>query len=167
MIGRLVLGKYRVVRKIGEGGVGRIYLVEHTDLPDTVAALKVLPREAIATSSLERERFKQEALAAAKVGSHRVVRPLDFGELDDGTPYILMEYVAGCSLIEELSRGPMDIVDAVQVALRIADTMAIAHAKSIIHRDLSPQNIMVAVGGSVKIIDFGISKVQSDVAGIA
>src|SRR2546430_10818847 len=88
MVGRTV-GHYRVERKLGEGGMGEVYLVRHRDLPDTVAALKVLSRGA--SDQAAKERFRQEALIASALGGERVVKPIDVGQLDDGMPYIVMD----------------------------------------------------------------------------
>src|SRR3954447_9231824 len=95
MVGRAV-GNYKVEEKLGEGGMGAVYRLRHTKLPNTWAALKVLHAAAGGTVDMNR-RFEQEALAAAAVGSHRVVKPLDIGQFEDGAPYIIMEYVAGRS----------------------------------------------------------------------
>jgi serine/threonine protein kinase len=160
-IGRSV-GNYLVDKKLGEGGMGAVYLLRHAQLPDTFAALKVLHGEGTSSQKMQ-ERFKQEAMAAAAVGSHRVVRPLDIGAFEDGVPYILMEYVAGRSLEQELKvNGAMPTLMAVKIAMRVADTMSIAHQKGIIHRDLKPPNIMLPRDGekdaTVKLLDFGVAR---------
>ena len=107
ILGRMI-GNYRVERRLGSGGMGSVYLLRHVEL-HTLAALKVLAPPGLGQEL--RERFQQEALVAAAIGSHRVVQPLDLGEFDDGTPYIVMEYVDGRSLDDELRAcGPLSVV---------------------------------------------------------
>jgi len=159
LIGRMI-GNYRVEKRLGAGGMGSVYRLCHVELPQTYQALKVL---AAGLSQETADRFKQEAIAAAAVGSHRVVRPLDKGQFEDGTPYIIMEYVDGRSLAEELVKcGALPVETALKIAFRIADTMTLAHQKGIIHRDLKPQNIMLTTEGQrdfvVKVLDFGVAR---------
>lgn len=163
LIGKKI-GNYTVEARLGQGGMGAVYLVRHVRL-HSLAALKVLGDGAFGTDAAAnlRERFEQEALAAAAVDNHRVVKPLDLGELDDGTPYILMEYVPGKSLAQELVEGgPMNVLRALKIAYRIADAMAAVHAAGITHRDLKPQNIMLVRQGTgdphPKILDFGVAR---------
>src|SRR4051812_48605494 len=104
LLGRKV-GNYTVEKLLGAGAMGAVYLVRHCHLPNTVAALKVLREHGHAVPTMK-ERFVQEALVAAAVGSHRVVRPLDLGVLEDGTPWILMELVSGRTLADEIAVGP-------------------------------------------------------------
>ncbi len=156
-----------------------VYLLRHQRLPSTCVAMKVLrgvrlaPGELFEARQTDRctgaethaalltERFKQEAHVAAALGSPRVAAPLDIGQLDDGTPYILMEYVCGKSLEERLSsEGALPAEDALQIAARIADTMARAHALGIVHRDLKPSNIMLSDDGLVRLLDFGVARVS-------
>ncbi len=141
LLGRAVLGNYVVEKKLGEGGMGAVYRLKHNRLPDTFAALKVMSAE---ESEHMQARFEQEAMVAAAIGSHRVARPLDLGRFDDGTPYIVMEYVDGKSLEQELrDLGPLDVTTALKIACRIADTLALAHEKGIVHRDIKPPNVML------------------------
>jgi serine/threonine-protein kinase len=163
LIGKKI-GNYTVEQRLGQGGMGAVYLVRHVRL-NSLAALKVLGDGAFGTDAAAnlRERFEQEALAAAAVDNHRVVKPLDLGELEDGTPYILMEYVPGKSLAQELLEGgPMNVLRALKIAYRIADAMAAVHAAGITHRDLKPQNIMLVRQGTgdphPKILDFGVAR---------
>lgn len=175
------IGNYRVERLLGSGGTSDVYLLRHRTLADTHLAMKVLrqvrlapgsfcrPHETFANTapdsmpSLLVERFEQEARVAAAIGSPRVVAPLDIGQLDDGTPYILMDYVRGVSLAEEIAqRGPLSASFALSVAHQIADTLALAHAKGIVHRDLKPANIMLEESGAVRLLDFGAARVSGD-----
>ena len=96
LIGRIVLGSYRVEKRLGEGGMGEVFLLRHQRLPNTFAALKVMRVDEISGPEVQarmNERFEQEAMVAAAVGSHRVVKPLDIGRFEDGALYIVMEYV--------------------------------------------------------------------------
>ena len=166
ILGRMVLGKYCVEYRLGQGGMGAVYRLRHVELPGTYAALKVISGDAWNIPAV-RERFRQEALVAAAIGSHRVVKPLDVGEFDDGIPYIVMEYVAGRSLEDELAeRGALPVATAVRVAALIADTMAIAHRQSIVHRDLKPGNVMLVDEGgdlAVKVLDFGVARASGEI----
>lgn len=159
MIGRAV-GNYRVEKLLGEGGMGSVYLVRHVRLPNTVAALKVLINAADAPHVAQR--FVQEALVAAAIGGHRVARPLDLGRFDDGAPYILMELVEGCTLSARIAEGPLAATSLVSIAFRLADTVALAHARGIIHRDLKPSNIMLVGTDQVKLLDFGVARAAGE-----
>ena len=169
LIGRVV-GNFVVEHKLGEGGMGAVYRMRHRHLGDTFQALKVLTRPVGGDGLGEREmldRFLQEARAAAAVDSHRVVQIFDVGEFDDGTRYLLMEYVRGRSLAAALGeRGPLPLAEALLIATRVADTLAIAHQRGIVHRDIKPANLMLASEGrdpAVKILDFGIARASGDV----
>jgi serine/threonine protein kinase/Tol biopolymer transport system component len=160
-----VVGNYRIVRLLGAGAMGKVFLLEHTRLPNTHAALKVLsPRRE--NSALLRERFVQEAMVAAAIGGDRVARPLDIGQFDAETPYIIMEYVAGRTLADTLDTGgPLGLVPTLTIAYRVADTMALAHARGIIHRDLKPSNIMLTDERQlrVRVLDFGVARAVGDI----
>jgi eukaryotic-like serine/threonine-protein kinase len=160
MIGRTV-GNYRVETLLGSGGMGTVYLVRHRQLPNTVAALKVLKGQR--DGSTASQRFVQEAMVAAAIGGHRVARPLDLGRLDDGAPYILMELVEGQTLAARLAaEGPLSRETLLGIACRVADTMTLAHARGIIHRDLKPSNIMLVGDATVKLLDFGVAQAAGE-----
>jgi dipeptidyl aminopeptidase/acylaminoacyl peptidase len=163
LIGRTI-GNYRVEELLGAGGMGAVYLVRHLQLPNTVAALKVLKEAAVESPAIA-ARFVQEALVAAAIGGQRVARPLDLGRLDDGKPYILMELVDGRTLAARIAaEGPLGIPALTTIACRIAETMTLAHERGIVHRDLKPSNIML-VGADelqVKLLDFGVARASGE-----
>ncbi len=165
--GDVVEGKYRVERAIGEGGMGTVLAAWHTELEQTVA-LKLLSAEAMKNRNVV-ERFEREARAAVKIKSRHVARVSDVGKLEDGTPFMVMEYLEGDDLELIIAKdGPLAIVRAVDYVLQACDAIAEAHAYGIIHRDLKPANLFLADqgGGSmeIKVLDFGISKSMSSKA---
>jgi eukaryotic-like serine/threonine-protein kinase len=160
MIGE-TLGTYRILSEIGKGGMGVVYMAEHT-LLGRKAALKVLRSDLIGDHV---ERFFNEAKAAAKLHHPGLVDVFDFGHHDDGSAFIVMEYLQGESLAERLERDkrlPMPI--ACSIARSVALSLAVAHAQGIVHRDLKPANIFLvpdadaAAGVRTKVLDFGIAK---------
>ena len=159
------VGNFVVEKKLGEGGMGAVYRLKHTRLPNTYAALKIMSAE-LGDSVELRRRFDQEAMVAATIGSHRVVKVLDIGEFPDGIPYIQMEYVEGQSLQTKLDHEvALPLREALTIALRVADTMVIAHQHGVVHRDLKPDNVMLVREGNdlaVKIIDFGVARATGE-----
>src|SRR5262245_24942497 len=161
MIGE-VFGSYRIVRKIGEGGMGAVYLGEHT-LIGRQAAIKVLLREMSHRQELV-QRFFNEARAATAVKHPGIVEIYDFGYHADGSAYIVMEYLEGETLATRLRRpGTMPELRAAALCKQVAGALGAAHAKGIVHRDLKPDNVFivrdadVAAGERTKIVDFGIA----------
>lgn len=160
-VGDLVLGKYEVGAILGLGGMGVVLAVTHTGIGERYAMKCLLPRGA---SDLEAvARFRREAQAAARIKSEHVGRVIDFGELDNGTPYLLMEHLSGRDLGEALEHvGPLSIHDAVEYVLQACAGIAEAHALGIVHRDLKPSNLFLTQRldgvALVKVLDFGISK---------
>src|SRR5262249_29864738 len=157
----VAIGNYRIVRLIGSGGMGSVYLLEHVRLPSTVAAVKLLKAHRGDPADL-RERFTQEALVASSIGDDRVARPFDLGHLPDGTPYIMMEYVGGRTVSELIAAdGPLQLALALHIGWSVADTIVLAHARGILHRDIKPSNIMVSGDSArphVKVLDFGVAR---------
>ena len=162
LIGTLVSDRYRVLRKLGEGGMGRVYEAQH-ELIGKRVALKCLNAE-YATHPVVVERFKREARAATAVGNEHIVDVTDLGDLPDGSPFIVMEHLAGRELAALIAEGPLTLGRAVRILDQVCDALAAAHAKGIVHRDLKPENIfLVPRGGNedfVKVLDFGISKMK-------
>ncbi|MCU0683956.1 MAG: serine/threonine protein kinase [Polyangiaceae bacterium] len=159
--GDLVAGKYRVERGLGEGGMGYVVAATHLQLDERVA-LKFLRPEAAKNADLK-ARFAQEARAAAKIKSEHVARVFDVGALEDGTPFIVMEYLEGRDL-DSLLRESATLrpEDAIEYVLHACAGLADAHAAGIVHRDVKPENLFLVrrPDGSplVKVLDFGISK---------
>lgn len=160
-VGDVLGGKYRVDRIIGAGGIGLVAAATHTDLGKPVA-VKVLQQGADAE---QRERFLREARAAVRLHSDHVARVLDVGRQPSGAPYMVMELLVGEDLGHVIDRGPLPITDAVDFILQACEGVAEAHAAGIVHRDLKPRNLFLTrrVHGQplVKILDFGLAKVQT------
>jgi serine/threonine-protein kinase len=165
--GSIVGGKYRVERELASGGVGVIVLATHLELGQKVA-IKYLHAQLLTNRGIV-ERFKREARLAASIRSDHVVRIHDVGTLEDGAPYIVMEYLEGEDLGAILARGPVPVERAVDWVLQACEALAEAHALGIVHRDLKPENLFLARrsggAGVVKVVDFGISKVAANSAG--
>jgi serine/threonine protein kinase/tetratricopeptide (TPR) repeat protein len=152
--------RYRILTKIGEGGMGSVYLSEHVDLEKKVA-LKLL-RPDVARDAETLQQFRQEARAASKVGSAYICDVTDFGELGDGRVFFVMEYLDGQSLgrvLRHLSR--VDAARAIPILRQVAKALGAAHDKGIVHLDVKPDNVMLLEVGkrsdAVKVVDFGIA----------
>ena len=150
------IGHFRLVSVLGRGGMGVVYLAEDLTLRRKVA-LKVLPA-AVAADPERRSRFLREARAASAVAHPSVAAVFEVGE-EGADLFLVMEHVAGQTLHDRLAaRGALDLGEARRIAAEIAAGMAAAHEAGVIHRDLKPANVMIAAGGDVKILDFGIAR---------
>src|SRR5215472_4656426 len=148
--------RYEMLGEVGRGGMGIVYKVRDRETGEVVA-LKVLKPE-IAANPQILERFKNELLLAHKITHRNVARLYEFHRVGESV-YVSMEYVEGESLRALLERGGrLEIARGVELARQIAGGLAEAHRQTIVHRDLKPENIMIAPDGSVKIMDFGISR---------
>jgi serine/threonine protein kinase len=162
MIGKVVEGRYRIIEQLGEGGMGVVYTAEHVEIEKRVA-LKVL-RDDFSKRPEVVERFRQEARAASKIGHANIVDVTDFGQLEEGGVYFVMEYLEGIGLSELIEEKPIEITRAIPIIRQIAHALMAAHEKGIIHRDLKPENIFLVEREEgrdyVKILDFGIAKIS-------
>lgn len=162
--GEILAGKYRVDKVLGVGGMGVVVAAHHLELDEKVALKFLLPEtlgnaEAVA-------RFAREARAAVKIKSEHVARVSDVGKLESGAPYMVMEYLQGSDLAAWLTeKGTLPLEQAVEFTLQASEAIAEAHALGIVHRDLKPANLFVIRrpdgGLSIKVLDFGISKMTS------
>lgn len=164
-IGSVVGGKYRLVRCIGEGGMGEVYEAHHVTVGRRFA-LKFLQRH-LAQYQDALERFRREARAAGALENEHIAGVLDFDTASDGTPFLVMEYLVGESVAELLRReGPLPVTRAVSIVLQVCRGLKAAHDAGIIHRDLKPDNLfsLRRADGSelIKILDFGIAKLSSE-----
>ncbi len=156
------IGPYRIVRQIGEGGMGAVYLAQHTLLGRQAAIKVLLP--ALSSQREVVDRFFNEARATTAVSDAGIVQVFDFGFHVDGSAYIVMELLDGESLEKRISRGAIAVADALRITRQVAGSLAAAHARGIVHRDLKPDNLFMvkdpeARGGErPKILDFGIAK---------
>jgi serine/threonine-protein kinase len=148
-------GPYEIVQSLGGGGMGEVYRARDTRLGRDLA-LKFL-RADLAESRLQLHRFEREARAASALNHPSIITIYEVGE-HDGHPYIAMEYVDGRRLRDVLAEGPLPVDRGLEVAVALADALAVAHEKGIIHRDLKPENVMTTPAGRVKILDFGLAK---------
>ncbi|MBX3186415.1 MAG: serine/threonine protein kinase [Labilithrix sp.] len=162
--GDVIAGKYRVENVLGFGGMGRVLGARHLTLDERVA-IKVLLPEALNDADAI-ARFLREARASVRIKGEHVARVLDVGSLDDGTPYIAMEYLEGADLGAFVSRGELfPVHTAIDYVLQACEALAEAHALGIIHRDVKPSNLFLTKGVDgtpcIKVLDFGISKATS------
>ncbi len=149
---------YRIVSRLGEGGMGAVYLADDTRLGRRVA-LKVLPVN-VAADPERMHRFVQEAKLASALTHPNVAYIYEIGE-DDGLRFLAMEYVAGEPLSVRLARGPVALSELVSVGIQVADALDDAHSKGIVHRDIKPSNLMLTPRGYVKVLDFGLAKLET------
>ena len=159
-VGTLLNGRYRLDEQIGVGGMSRVFRAFDTLLERPVA-IKLMHRD-VASHSEQLERFRREARAVAQLNHRHIVTVIDAGE-DEGTPYIVFEYVEGETLKERIRRdGRLPVAEAAAYAIEIARALGAAHARKIVHRDVKPQNVLIDPEGTAKITDFGIARTLTE-----
>jgi serine/threonine protein kinase len=157
-IGQVIDGRYRIDERLAAGGMGVVYRGERVGLAKPVA-IKFLHRSHVSVAD-RRERFEREAAAMSRLGHPNLASIIDYGELDD-TPYLVMEFHKGESLRQVLARGPLLAPRAVAIARQILAGLDSAHASSVVHRDLKPDNVLIMGKPGedlVKVLDFGVAK---------
>jgi serine/threonine protein kinase len=157
MVGKVV-SHYKILEKLGRGGMGVVYKAEDTRLKRTVA-LKFLP-PSLTTDPEAKERFIHEAQAASALQHNNICVVYDIDETEDGQMFISMEYLEGETLKKKIERGPLKIEEAIDFAIQSARGLAKAHEHDIVHRDIKPANIMITSDGVAKIVDFGLAKLS-------
>ena len=157
-----ILGHYRVVEKIGAGGMGEVYRA-HDERLDRDVALKVLPPGTLADAAA-RKRFRKEALALSRLNHPNIATVHDF-DTQDRTDFLVTEYIPGLTLDSMLGRGPLAQEEIVRLGVQMAAGLAAAHEQNVVHRDLKPANIRVTPDARLKILDFGLARIlQGDVS---
>jgi serine/threonine-protein kinase len=164
--GKIVGGKYRLVRRMGEGGMGEVYEAQHTVIGRRFA-IKFL-HAYLAQNPETMIRFRHEAETAGSIEHENIGAALDFGTADDGTPYLVMEYLEGEDLARLLVRsGPLPVARAAYIIIQSCRGLTAAHGRGIVHRDLKPENLFICRrndgGDLVKVVDFGIAKLRTKV----
>jgi len=157
LLGRIVGGKYRVLREIGHGGGSTVYECLDCKSGERVA-LKV-PLDETVSSETDLRRFFQEAKVIGSLRHHNVCALIDSGQLENAVPYIVLELLRGESLDSRITRkGPLEFEQACTIGLSVLEALAFTHELKVIHRDIKPGNVFLCEDGQVKILDFGISR---------
>src|SRR5258706_9213543 len=157
------LSHYRIIKKLGAGGMGEVYLAEDTRLDRTVA-LKILPAD-LASNKSRMQRFKQEAKLASSLNQPNILTIFEFGDTES-LHFIASEYVDGATLRERLMRSPVKLPEIIDISAQVVAALDAAHEAKIVHRDIKPENIMVRRrDGVVKVLDFGLAKLTEKTSG--
>jgi eukaryotic-like serine/threonine-protein kinase len=154
MTGKSIL-HYKIIEKLGEGGMGIVWKAEDTKL-NRMVAIKVLPPHLLVSED-DQARFHREAKAAAALNHSNIATVYEINETDD-KPFIVMEYVEGATLDQTIIKGPLKLEDAIAIAMQVADGLEAAHKKDVVHRDIKASNILYSAEKKAKILDFGLAK---------
>jgi tRNA A-37 threonylcarbamoyl transferase component Bud32 len=161
-VGAVIADTYTIEGLIGRGGMGAVFVASHVRLPGKKVAIKVLHPDVADAESLAR--FRREAEIASRLGHPNIVEVHDWNQLPDGTPYLVLEFLAGESLAERLARGPLPLDEVIPILRQVGSALAAAHRSGVIHRDLKPANIFLIPQEEgpprAKVLDFGISKIH-------
>jgi hypothetical protein len=164
--GAVLAGTYEVTRLLGEGGMGAVWEARHLRLERKRVAIKVL-HGFVSADGEAVNRFQREANIASRLGHPNIIQVHDFNNLENGAPYLVLEYLDGESLNERLQRGPMPLPQVLAITRQIGSALQAAHNEGIVHRDLKPHNVFLCPSEThgyateqVKVLDFGISKIQ-------
>jgi non-specific serine/threonine protein kinase len=163
MIGTTI-GHYQIRRLLGRGGMGEVYEAEDTRLGRRVA-LKFLPKH-LATAADRRERFEREARSVAALNHPSIVTIFSIEE-HEGGPFLTMELVDGTTVSDRIAARKTSLDWLLTMAIPLADAVAAAHQRGILHRDLKPGNVMVGADGRVKVLDFGLAKLREEAAAVS
>ncbi|HEX4351738.1 MAG TPA: serine/threonine-protein kinase, partial [Polyangiales bacterium] len=163
-VGRTIAGRYRIEELLGSGGMGTVYRARHQIIGRDVA-LKFL-EPSLVKNERQRKRFLGEARAANQINHEHIIDITDFGETEDGLVYLVMEYLEGRTLSDEIELGPIAPRRALRIAVQVALGLARAHELGVVHRDIKPANIYLvrrkADADFVKILDFGVARIEQD-----
>src|SRR5262245_25387143 len=146
---------YKIIEKLGAGGMGEVYLAEDTKLGRKVA-LKILSEE-YTTNRDRLSRFEQEASAASALNHPNILTIHEVG-VDDGRHFIATEYIDGLTLRHKIAGSPLEVREVLDIAVQVASALEEAHVAGIVHRDIKPDNVMIRRNGFVKVLDFGLAK---------
>jgi eukaryotic-like serine/threonine-protein kinase len=152
-----ILSHYQILKHLGSGGMGDVYLAHDSQLERTVA-LKILPAE-VASDPERMRRFVREAKAASAIDHPNIVHVYEINQTEN-VNFISMQYVEGQTLRNKIDGRPLPIDELLQAAIQISDALTEAHARGIIHRDIKPANIMISSKGQVKLLDFGLARID-------
>src|ERR1044072_4981465 len=153
-----VLSHYRILERLGEGGMGVVYLAGDEPLEPNVAIKRLHPETRASESS--RARFRTEALALSRLNHPGIATVHEF-DRENEADYLVMEFVPGQTLAQRVATGPLAETEAAALGAQIADALAAAHAQGVVHRDLKPGNVVVTPEGQAKVLDFGLAKLTA------
>jgi serine/threonine protein kinase len=165
LIGQMVEGRYHVESRLGAGGMGAVYIARDVKVLGKIVVIKVLLQEAFENEYVVKK-FRQEAEALSRVDHPNIVQILDYGEMENKQPFLVLQFIDGFSLRTVLKQGGIDLIRTAQLVRQVAYALTAAHEKGILHRDLKPENIMLQTRDGEEravVIDFGIAQLQNSV----